>query len=184
MQDGKVYPGNVLKVSGFLNQLIDEKLLFAVGKEISTRFCAHNITKILTVEASGIAIACAAAHYMNAPVLFAKKSKTSNLSDNCYFADVVSYTHNNTATIVVDKDFISKDDRVLIVDDFLARGAAIQGLRSIIEQAGATLVGCAIAIEKGFQGGGDALRAEGIKVESLAIIDSMTDDALTFRKSI
>ena len=184
LKDGKVYPGNVLKVSGFLNQLIDEKLLFAVGKEISTRFCAHNITKILTVEASGIAIACAAAHYINAPVLFAKKSKTSNLSDNCYFADVVSYTHNNTATIVVDKDFISKDDRVLIVDDFLARGAAIQGLRSIIEQAGATLVGCAIAIEKGFQGGGDALRAEGIKVESLAISDSMTDDALTFRKSI
>ena len=184
LKDGKVYPGNVLKVSGFLNKLIDEKLLFAVGKEISTRFCAHNITKILTVEASGIAIACAAAHYINAPVLFAKKSKTSNLSDNCYFADVVSYTHNNTATIVVDKDFISKDDRVLIVDDFLARGAAIQGLRSIIEQAGATLVGCAIAIEKGFQGGGDALRAEGIKVESLAIIDSMTDDALTFRKSI
>lgn len=181
LKDGKVYPGNVLKVSGFLNQLIDDELLFEVGKEISARFCKDNVTKILTVEASGIAIACAAAHYMNAPVLFAKKSKTSNLANDCYTAEVASFTHGNVATIVVEKNFISKEDRILIVDDFLARGAAIKGLRSIIEQAGATLVGCAIAIEKGFQGGGDALRAEGVKVESLAIVESMTDDSLTFR---
>lgn len=181
LKDGKVYSGNVLKVSGFLNQLIDDELLFEVGKEISVRFCEQEVTKILTVEASGIAIACAAAHYMHVPVLFAKKSKTSNLANDCYTADVVSFTHNNTATIVVEKSFLSSDDKILIVDDFLARGAAINGLRSIINQAGATLVGCAIAIEKGFQGGGDALRAEGIKVESLAIVDSMTDDSLTFR---
>jgi len=182
LKDGKVYPGNVLKVSGFLNQLIDEQLLDEVGREIAARFCEQNVTKIMTIEASGIAIACAAARYMNAPVLFAKKSKTSNLGDDCYFAEVRSYTHNNVATIVVDKEFLKAEDRILIVDDFLARGAAIQGLRSLIDQAGATLVGCAIAIEKGFQGGGDALRAEGIKVESLAIIESMTDDSLTFRK--
>ncbi len=182
LKDGKVYPGNVLKVSGFLNQLIDEKLLDEVGKEIAARFCEQNVTKIMTIEASGIAIACAAARYMNAPVLFAKKSKTSNLGNDCYSAEVRSYTHNNVATIVVDKEFLRAEDRILIVDDFLARGAAIQGLRSLIDQAGATLVGCAIAIEKGFQGGGDALRAEGIKVESLAIVESMTDDSLTFRK--
>ena len=181
LKDGKVYPGNVLKVSGFLNHLIDEQLLDEVGKEISARFCEQNVNKIMTIEASGIAIACAAAHYMHAPVLFAKKSKTSNVSDSCYSAEVVSFTHNNTATIIVDKEFLTADDRVLIVDDFLANGAAIRGLRSLIEQAGATLVGCAIAIEKGFQSGGAELRAEGVRIESLAIVDSMTDDSLTFR---
>lgn len=181
LKDGKVYPGNVLKVGGFLNHLIDEQLLDEIGKEISARFCEQNITKIMTIEASGIAIACAAAHYMHAPVLFAKKSKTANVSDNCFSAEVVSYTHHNTATIIVEKDFLLPTDRVLIVDDFLANGAAIRGLRSLIEQAGASLVGCAIAIEKGFQQGGAELRADGVRIESLAIIESMTDDSLTFR---
>lgn len=180
LRDGRVYPGNVLKVSGFLNHLIDEKLMDELGKEISARFCEENVTKLLTIEASGIAIACAAARYMDAPVLFAKKSKTSNVSDNVYSAQVVSFTHNNTATVIVEKDFLSSSDRVLIVDDFLANGEAIRGLRSIIEQAGATLVGCAIAIEKGFQPGGRELREEGVRIESLAIIESMTDDSLTF----
>ncbi len=182
LRDGKVRPGNILKVGGFLNHLIDHQLLDEIGKEISALFCGENITKILTIEASGIAIACAAAHYVNAPVLFAKKSKTINISNDCYHAEVYSYTHQVSKTIMVEKDFISKDDRVLIVDDFLANGAAIAGLMSIVEQAGATLVGCAVAIEKGFQGGGDELRQKGVKVESLAIIDSMEDGKIVFRQ--
>lgn len=181
LKDGKVYPGEVLKVGGFLNHLIDNELLDEIGKEICALFYGRKITKILTLEASGIAIACAAAHYVKAPVLFAKKSKTSNISDSCYFAQVVSYTHHNTNTVMVEKEYLKEDDCVLIVDDFLAHGEALRGLMSIVEQAGATLVGCAIAIEKGFQGGGDKLRAEGVDVKSLAIIDSMSDSSVCFR---
>lgn len=182
LKDGKVYPGEVLKVSGFLNHLIDEELLDEIGKEISARFKGDNVTKILTIEASGIAIACAAAHYLHAPMLFAKKSKTSNISGGLYTAQVMSYTHGAVSTICVDKEFLLPTDRVLIVDDFLARGEAVKGLMSLIQQAGATLVGCAIAIEKGFQPGGAELRASGVRVESLAIIDSMSDDSLTIRR--
>lgn len=182
LKDGKVYPGEVLKVGGFLNHLIDDKLLDDIGREIGSLFCGENITKILTLEASGIAIACASARYLHAPVLFAKKSKTSNIADSCFCAEVKSYTHGNTNTVMVEKDFLSSDDCVLIVDDFLAHGEALRGLMSIVAQANAHLVGCAIAIEKGFQGGGDMLRAEGVNVKSLAIIDSMTDTSLTFRK--
>ena len=176
LRDGKVKPGNVLNVGGFLNHLIDQQLLDEIGKEISALFCGQSITKILTIEASGIAIACAAAHYVQAPVLFAKKSKTINISSDCYCAEVYSFTHQVTNAIMVEKDFLCADDRVLIVDDFLANGAAIAGLMSIVEQAGATLVGCAVAIEKGFQGGGDALREKGVNVQSLALIDSMDDN--------
>ena len=182
LQDGKVFPGEVLKVSSFLNHQLDDCLLDQVGKHISDLFANEKITKILTIEASGIAIACYTARYIHTQVLFAKKEKTSNVSDTVYSAQVVSYTHKKTSTIVVDKEFLTKDDRVLVVDDFLARGEALRGLISLIDQAGATLVGCAIAIEKGFQGGGDQLRAQGVRVESLAIIDSMTDDSITFRE--
>lgn len=182
LKDGKVYPGNVLKVSGFLNHLIDESLIDEIGKEISARFFEEHITKILTVEASGIAIACAAARYLHAPVLFAKKSKTINISDSCFSAEVRSYTHGNVSTIVVEKSCLDSGDVVLIVDDFLAMGEAVRGLMSLVSQAGAKLAGCAIAIEKGFQPGGAELRAQGVRVESLAIIESMTDDSLTFRK--
>ncbi len=182
LRDGKVRTGNVLKVGGFLNHLIDYQLLDEIGKEISALFCGQKITKILTIEASGIAIACAAAHYVCAPVLFAKKSKTINISSDCYCAEVYSFTHQVSKTIMVEKNFLSKDDKVLIVDDFLANGAAINGLMSLVEQAGATLVGCAVAIEKGFQGGGDALRAKGVNVQSLALIDSMDDEGhIVFR---
>ena len=182
LRDGKVKPGNVLKVGGFLNHLIDQQLLDEIGKEISALLCGQNITKILTIEASGIAIACAAAHYVQAPVLFAKKSKTINISSDCYCAEVYSFTHQVAKVIMVEKEFVCADDRVLIVDDFLANGAAINGLMSIVEQAGATLVGCAVAIEKGFQGGGDALREKGVNVQSLALIDSMDDDGnIVFR---
>jgi len=181
LRDGKVFPGNILKVGSFLNHLIDNELLDEIGKEISKLFSGKKITKILTIEASGIAIACAAGHYIGAPVLFAKKSQTLNISKNCYSANVYSYTHQVSKTIMVEKDFISSNDKVLIVDDFLANGAAINGLVEIVNQAGAELVGCCAAIEKGFQGGGDELRAQGIDVQSLAVIDSMTDDSITFR---
>ena len=183
LRDGKVQTGNVLKVGGFLNHLIDYQLLDEIGKEISALFCGQKITKILTIEASGIAIACAATHYVCAPVLFAKKSKTANISKDVYSAEVKSYTHGNVNTIMVEKEFLNSSDRVLIVDDFLAHGEALRGLIALIGQAGATLVGCAIAIEKGFQKGGDELREQGVRIESLAIIESMSDDGVTFSKN-
>lgn len=182
LRDGKVLPGNILKVGGFLNHLIDSDLLDEIGKEISALFCEQEITKILTIEASGIAIACAAAHYLHAPVLFAKKEKTSNVNTDCYSAEVKSYTHGNVNHVIVSKSYLEAGDKVLIVDDFLAHGEALRGLISLVNQAGAELVGCAIAIEKGFQGGGDALRKEGVRIESLAVIESMSDTSLTFRK--
>lgn len=181
-KDGKVYPGEVLKVSGFLNHLIDENLLDEIGKDISARFSGRGVNKILTIEASGIAIACAAARYMQVPVLFAKKSKTINISSDVYSADVVSYTHGNVSKICVDKAYLTNADNVLIIDDFLARGEAVRGLISLIDQAGAKLAGVSVAIEKGFQPGGAQLRAQGIDVYSLAIIDSMSDDSLTLRQ--
>lgn len=182
LRDGKVYPGEVLKVGSFLNHQIDDELLEEIGKEVSALFSGQKITKILTLEASGIAIACATARYVHAPVLFAKKSKTSNISCECYTADVYSYTHKNNNCIMVEKQFLPSSDKVLIIDDFLANGEALRGLISLVKQADAELVGCAVAIEKGFQGGGDKLRAEGVKVESLAIIESMSENGVTFRK--
>lgn len=183
LRDGKVFPGEVLKVGGFLNHLIDDTLMEEIGKEIYSLYKCDQVTKILTIEASGIAIACYAAMFLHVPVLFAKKSKTSNISKDVFSEEVKSYTHGNVNTIMVEKDFLKSDDRVLIVDDFLAHGEALRGLISLVKQAGATLVGCAIAIEKGFQKGGDELRAQGVRVESLAIIDSMSDEKVTFRKS-
>lgn len=182
LRDGKVFPGEVLKVGGFLNHLIDDSLMEEIGKEICALFTADKITKILTLEASGIAIACYTARHIHAPVLFAKKSKTINISDDVYCAEVKSYTHGNTNTIFVEKDYLKAEDCVLIVDDFLARGEALHGMINLVNQAGAKLVGCAIAIEKGFQGGGDELRKNGVRVESLALIESMTDDTIVFRK--
>ncbi|MCQ2409317.1 MAG: xanthine phosphoribosyltransferase [Clostridia bacterium] len=182
LKDGKVLPGEILKVGSFLNHLIDSRLLDEIGKEISKLFAGYEINKVLTLEASGIPMACAAAHYIDCPVLFAKKSKTANISENCYSSLVHSYTHGNDNNIMVEKDFLTKDDKVLVIDDFLANGAALTGLIDLVNQAGAELVGCCAAIEKGYQGGGDKLRAKGIKVESLAIIDKMTDTEVIFRK--
>lgn len=181
LADGKVFPGEVLKVGGFLNHLIDDGLLEEIGKEIHALFGADGVTKIMTIEASGIAIACYAARHFHVPVLFAKKSKTSNISSDCYTAEVKSYTHGNVNSVFVEKEYLKKGDRVLITDDFLAHGEALKGMISLVDQAGAELVGCAIAIEKGFQGAGDQLRREGVRVESLAIIDAMTDESVTFR---
>ena len=181
LKDGEVLPGDVLKVGVFLNQQIDTRLIREMGEEIARLFECNNVTKVLTIESSGIAIAYAAAEAMGLPVVFAKKHSTSNLSGNVLTSKVFSYTHQQTYDIFVSADYITSDDTVLIVDDFLAKGNALTGLIEIVGKAGAKLAGCAIAIEKGFQGGGDSLRATGIRVESLAIIDKMTDDSLEFR---
>ena len=181
LKEGQILPGEVLKVGSFLNQQIDTKLLKNMGDEIARLYQDDKVTKVLTIESSGIAIAYAAALAMGLPVVFAKKHQTSNLSGNILASKVYSYTHRQTYDIAVSADYITESDTVLIVDDFLAKGNALAGLIEIVEKADAKLAGCAIAIEKGFQGGGDALRAKGIRVESLAIIDKMTDDSLEFR---
>lgn len=180
--EGKVLPGNVLKVGSFLNQQIDTPFMLELGKEIANRFKNDGITKILTIEASGIALSFAAAVYLGVPIVFAKKSASSNVSGRVLTAPVHSYTHNNDYNAVIPADYISRTDRILLVDDFLATGEALHGLFALAEAAGAEVVGCAIAIEKGFQSGGDDLRRKGVRVESLAIIESMEPDSLTFRR--
>ena len=182
LKEGTVKDGGILKVDNFLNHQIDAPFLMEMGSEIKRLYSDCGVTKILTIEASGIAIAMAAAAQMGIPVLFAKKNRTKNISSDTYCTKVASFTHGIDYDVVVSKSYLTPEDTVLIVDDFLANGAAINGLMSIVEQAGATLVGCAVAIEKGFQGGGDALRAQGINVQSLALIDSMDDDGhIAFR---
>ena len=180
LSDGKVLPGGILKVDNFLNHQIDTALLYEMAQELHRLFGDEGVTKVLTIEASGIAIAAVTGYVFGCPLVFAKKSKTKNISENVYSAQVESFTHGNTNTVLVSKDYLNRGDRVLIVDDFLATGAALVGLKSLCEQAGATVVGAGIAIEKVFQGGGDALRAQGLRVESLARIASMSDDSLVF----
>lgn len=175
-------PGDILKVDNFLNHAIDVPFILEMGREIANLYAGANVNKILTIETSGIPIAFAAAQVMGVPMVFVKKNKSGNISDEVYSASVTSFTKKNTYDAVVSKEFLGSGDRVLVIDDFLAKGNALNGLMDIIKQAGAELIGCAIAIEKGFQGGGDELRARGIRVESLAIVESMTDTALTFRK--
>lgn len=181
LSEGTVLPGSILKVGSFLNHQLDVDFLMEMGKEICRLFSGREINKILTIETSGIAIAIACAAEMHVPVVFAKKNKTGNLSGDVYSADIHSYTHGNDYKAVVSCDYLGKDDKVLIIDDFLANGKAIEGLISILGQAGSTLVGVCCAVEKGFQGGGDSLRAKGIDVKSLAVIDSMSDTSITFR---
>lgn len=179
---GTVLPGNVLKVDNFLNHQIDVELIDALGAEFFRLFGEDkSINKILTVESSGIAIACAAARHFHVPVVFAKKGAHSNVGSELYTAEVFSYTKNKPYIIGVSKKFLSADDNVLIIDDFLANGAASKGMLELLEQSGAKLCGIGIAIEKGFQPGGSQLREKGIKVKSLAIVDSMTDTAISFR---
>lgn len=182
LKEGAVLPGNILKVGSFLNHQLDVDFIMEMGKEIAALFKTDAPTKVLTVETSGIAIAMGAAAALHIPVVFAKKHKTGNLSGELYTTVVHSYTHGVDYNIVVNTEYISQDDRILIVDDFLANGKALEGLIDIVEQAGASLVGCSCAIEKGFQNGGDKLRDKGIRVESLAIVESMDDTSLTFRK--
>lgn len=180
LRDGKVKPGGILKVDSFLNHQLDPMLMHEMAKELHRLFDGEGVNKILTIEASGIALAIMTGLEFNCPVVFAKKSKSKNISDSVYSAEVESFTHGNTNTVFVSKEYLSPSDRILITDDFLATGAALIGLCAIAEQAGATVVGAGIAIEKAFQGGGDIMRREGMRVESLARIASMSDDGLTF----
>lgn len=183
LHDGQVLPGGILKVGGFLNQQIDVPFLMKMGDEIARLYKDSGVTKVLTVEASGIAIAVAAASSLGVPMVFAKKHKSINLSDSLYTAPVYSYTHKTTYEIAVSKEYISSDDVVLIVDDFLAKGNALIGLIKLVKEADAKVAGAAIAIEKGFQDGGDMVRKMGVRVESLAIVDSMNDNGtIVFRE--
>ena len=184
LRDGVVKPGNVLKVDSFLNHQIDVALLDEIAREFKRRFAGKPVTKVLTIEASGIAIACAVAREFGVPVVFAKKSKSVNLDGEMYVAEVESFTHKKTNRVVVAKKFLSPQDHVLIVDDFLANGCALQGLISIVDSADAVVEGLGIAIEKGFQEGGYRLRNLGYHLESLAIVEAMDADtgAITFRQ--
>lgn len=182
IKDGIVREGNVLKVDSFLNHQMDIHLLNQIGEEFKKRFDGKPINKIVTIEASGIGIACIVANHFDVPVVFAKKSKSINIEGDVYVAEVESFTHKCKNQVIVSKKFLGPDDHVLIIDDFLANGCALQGLMEIVKESGAVLEGAGIVIEKGFQNGGDSLREQGIRVESLAIVDSMTDDSVSFRK--
>lgn len=182
MEKGKVLSGGVLKVGSFLNNQIDVNLVSAMGKDIYEKFKDCGVTKILTVEASGIAIAVVAAQFFNCNAVFAKKSKTVNLDGEFFSAKCFSFTHKDENTLIVPKEYLDKNDTVLIVDDFLAHGAAANALIDIVKQSGASLAGVAIAIEKGFQGGGDELREKGVNLYSLVVIDSMENGRVVFRK--
>lgn len=184
VKDGIVKEGNVLKVDSFLNHQMDIALFDEMGAEFKKRFEVKNINKILTVEASGIGIACVVAMHFNVPVVFAKKSKSINIDGDMYIAEVESFTHKCKNQVIVSKKFLNEDDHVLIIDDFLANGCALQGLISIVNQAGGTVEGIGIAIEKGFQVGGQIIRNLGYQLESLAIVDSMdaTTGTINFRE--
>lgn len=180
IKDGKVKPGNVLKVDSFLNHQMDIHILEEIGEEFKRRFDGLEINKILTIEASGIAIACMVARAFDVPLVFAKKNQTKNIAGDVYCSRVTSYTHSRVYDVIVSQEFLNEGDKVLVIDDFLANGCALDGLIDIVNQSGATLEGIGIVIEKHFQGGGDRIRQMGIRVESLAMIESMTDDSLTF----
>ena len=180
-EDGVVKEGQVLKVDSFINHQMDIELFNEMGKEFKRLFAEKKINKILTIEASGIGIACIVAQHFNVPVVFAKKAKSINLDGDMYATKIESFTHKKVYDVIVSKKFLSEEDRVLIIDDFLANGKALLGLIDIVKQAEAEVIGCSCAIEKGFQKGGDNLRAEGVRVESLAIVESMDNGTVTFR---
>ena len=183
IKDGKIREGNVLKVDAFLNHQLDIELFEQMGEEFKRKFEGKKITKILTIEASGIAIACIAARYFKVPVVFAKKTQTKNIAGDVYTSKVESFTHGKVYDIIVSKEFLKPEDHVLIIDDFLANGKALLGLTKLVQDAGATVVGAGIAIEKGFQDGGKLIRESGIQLESLAIIDAMSvEEGITFRE--
>ena len=183
-KDGVVKEGNVLKVDRFLNHQMDVKLFREIGKEFKKRFEGEDINKILTIEASGIGIACVVAQHFGVPVVFAKKTKSINIEGEMYTAEVESFTHKCKNQVIVAKKFLSEDDHVLIIDDFLANGCALQGLIQIVKAAGGTVEGIGIAIEKGFQSGGTVIRNLGYHLESLAIVDGMdaSTGEITFRE--
>ena len=184
LKDGIVKPNNVLKVDSFLNHQMDISLMEEIGREFHRRFAGKPITKVLTIEASGIGIACFVAKEFGVPMVFAKKSHSININSDVYVSEVESFTHKNKNQVIVSKQFLSEDDHLLIIDDFLANGCALQGLIAIAKAAGATVEGIGIVIEKGFQIGGQVIRNLGIQLESLAIIDAMDADTgtVTFRE--
>ena len=184
VKDGVVKAGSVLKVDSFLNHQMDVKLLDQIGEEFARRFAGEQITKVLTIESSGIAIACAVARVLGVPMVFAKKAQSVNLDGEMHVAEVDSFTHKRKNLVIVSKKYLKPEDRILIVDDFLANGCALQGLISIVDASDAAVVGCGIVIEKGFQEGGNRLRNLGYRVESLAIVDAMDDvtGTITFRE--
>lgn len=182
-KDGTVKAGNVLKVDSFLNHQMDIDLFNEMGKEWARLFADRKITKILTVEASGIGIACVAAQHFHVPVVFAKKSQSVNIDGEVYSTKIESFTHKRVYDVIVSKKFLHPEDHILIIDDFLANGCALEGLIDIVNKVGASVEGVGIAVEKGFQKGGDLIRSKGIRVESLAIVESMDDKTgeITFR---
>ena len=184
IKDGVVKPGNILKVDSFLNHQMDIALIEEIAREFKRRFCHKKITKVLTIEASGIGIAAFDAKEFGVPMVFAKKSASVNLDGDMYVTEVESFTHKNTNRVIVSKKFINDKERILIIDDFLANGCALRGLISIVEAAGAIVEGCGIVIEKGFQDGGKHIRDDGYDLQSLAIVDSMDAEngTVTFRK--
>ena len=184
LKDGIVKPGNILKVDSFLNHQMDITLINEIGKEFKRRFADCPITKILTIEASGIGIACIAAQYFDVPVVFAKKAQSLNLDGEMYCSKVESFTHKKVYDVILSKKFLGPEDHVLLIDDFLANGKALEGLATLVQDSGAELVGAGVVIEKGFQIGGKLLRDRGIHLESLAIVDGMDDKTgeITFRK--
>lgn len=179
-KEGQVRPGNILKVDGFLNHRMDIDFINKMGMEFKRLFSDRPVNKILTIEASGIGIACLTAQYFHVPVVFAKKSRSINLDGSLYTTKVQSFTHKKVYDVIVSKKFLSPEDHVLIIDDFLANGCAVEGLIDLIDKAGATLEGVGICIEKGFQKGGRELRERGVNLKSLAVIESMSDDDLVF----
>lgn len=182
LSEGRVLEGGVLQVGSFLNQLVDTSFTNEMAADIASEFAGSGVTRILTIETSGIMIAFATAAHLGVPMVFAKKNKTSNLDGKLLTAEIRSFTHNNTYTAAVCADYIRPDDKILIVDDFLANGEALRGLISMVRSGGASVAGCAVQIEKGFQHGGDRLREEGYRVYSLAIIDDMSPErGIVFR---
>ena len=181
LRDGIVKPGNILKVDSFINHQMDISFINELGREFKRRFSHNRITKILTIEASGIGIACIAAQYFGVPVIFAKKAQSLNLDGEMYIAKVESFTHKRVYDVILSKKFLTEQDHVLLIDDFLANGCALMGLMDIVKQSGAVLEGAGVVIEKGFQKGGQMISDMGVHLESLAIVDAMTDDSLTFR---
>ena len=182
VKEGKVLPGNIIKVDGFLNHRIDTGLLTRIAEEFGKYFNMDEVTMILTAEASGIALATICAQRYGVPMVFAKKAKSDNIEGGLYQSDIFSYTYKKKVTLLVSQDWITKDDKVLIIDDFMAKGYAMRGLIDIVNKAGATLVGIGVAVEKGFQDGGDSLRREGYPIKSLAIIDSAENGVIRFRE--
>lgn len=180
-KDGRVKDSHIIKVDGFLNHQIDIRLLDEIGREFRRRFDGEKITKVITIEASGIAVACLTAKYFDVPIVFAKKSESKNIDGDVYRTTVTSFTRGRDYTVILEKRYLTADDRILIIDDILATGKAQRGLLDISEQAGAAVAGIGVVIEKGFQGGGDNLRNAGYNVQSLAIIDSMENYTVQFR---